>query len=99
MTGGINDIDTNPIPETGGGGRRNRNTALLLLLHPVHCGIAVMSLTHTVIDSRIEQNPFRRGGLSGIDVRHYADITGFIKGVLSRHDVLLSLTWVKSKNI
>jgi hypothetical protein len=36
-----------------------------------------MSLTKAIVDTRVVQDAFAGGGLAGIDVRHYADITGF----------------------
>jgi len=48
----VDDIDTvlgkgtiHPLPEAGGGSRRDRDAALLFLLHPVHDGSAVVDLT------------------------------------------------------
>ena len=36
VSGGVNDVDLVLLPETGGSSGGNGNTALLLLLHPVH---------------------------------------------------------------
>src|SRR5881628_3271384 len=38
----IDDIDAMVVPEARSGGRRDRDTALLFLLHPVHRGSAFM---------------------------------------------------------
>jgi hypothetical protein len=62
-------------PETGSCGRGNGNTSLLLLLHPVHHGSAVMHFSDLVRDTGIEQDPFRRGGLAGIDMGHDAYVS------------------------
>src|SRR6185437_1290208 len=63
-----------PAPEAGGGRRRDRDAALLLLLHPVHGGRAIMNLTNLVALPRVVEDALRGGGLAGIDVRHDADI-------------------------
>jgi hypothetical protein len=38
-----------------------------------------MRLTQLVIDAGVEQNPFRRGGLAGINVSHDSDISRFFQ--------------------
>ncbi len=38
VTRSINNVDADVAPDTGSGSGRNRNAALLLLLHPVHGG-------------------------------------------------------------
>jgi hypothetical protein len=61
-------------PEARRRGRRDRDAALLLLLHPVHDGGALVDFADLVRDPGIEQNPFRRRRLAGIDVGHDADV-------------------------
>ena len=74
----INDIDAilfaKAIP--AGGGRRagDRDAALALLLHPVHGGGAFIHGTDLVGHTRIEQDAFRRRGLTRVDVRHDPDV-------------------------
>ena len=53
---------------------RNRNAALLLLLHPVHGGGAVMDFADLVGLAGVEEDTLRRRRLAGIDMRHDADI-------------------------
>jgi hypothetical protein len=36
-----------------------------------------MHLTELVVDAGVVENPLRSGGLSGVDVRHDADISSF----------------------
>ncbi len=73
---GVDDIDSMTIPRAGGSGGGNGDTSLLLLLHPVHGGGAIMGLTDLVVDACIIQDSFGGGGLTGIDMRHDADVTG-----------------------
>src|SRR5208282_4248668 len=74
VAGGIDNVDPDVAPGTGRRRRRNRDAALLLLLHPVHDGRAFMHLADTVRLSRIKQDALRRRGLPGIDVGHDADV-------------------------
>jgi hypothetical protein len=82
VAGRIDDVDAMLIelfahaaPEAGGGRRCNGNTALLFLLHPVHHGGAVMDFAYLVRNTGVKQNPFRRGGLAGIDMGHDANVS------------------------
>ena len=70
----VDDVDAVALPETGGGGGGNGDPALLLLLHPVHGGGAVMDLADLVGPAGVIEDALRRGGLTGIDVGHDADI-------------------------
>src|SRR5215831_6919014 len=58
MTGGIYNVDPEGLIETlpGGSGcrRRDRNTALALLLHPVHRGGTVVDFADLIGHTRIE---------------------------------------------
>ena len=74
VAGRINNVDANVAPGAGRRRGRNRDSALLLLLHPVHGGSAFVHLSDAVRPSRIKQDALRRSGLPGIDVRHDADI-------------------------
>ena len=79
MARGVNDVDLVLVPETGGGSRGNGDTALLLLLHPVHGGSTVVHLTNLVSDTRVEQDALSSGGLTGVNVRHDADVANLIQ--------------------
>ena len=83
---GVDDIDAVALPEASGRSARDRDAALLLLRHPVHGGGAFMGLTELVVDARVEQNAFRRGRLTGVDVRHDANVSCVFKGILSGHN-------------
>ncbi len=74
MTGGIDDVDSMILPETGRRGRGDGDSALLLLRHPVHRRRAVVNLTHLVVDARVVEDSLRRSRLTSIDVSHDADI-------------------------
>ena len=74
VAGRINNVDANVAPGAGRRRGRNRNAALLLLLHPVHRRSAFVHLSDAVRLSRIKQDALRRSGLSGIDVGHDADV-------------------------
>ena len=83
---GVDDVDAVALPEASGRSARDRDAALLLLRHPVHGGGAFMGLTELVVDARVEQNTFRRGRLTGVDVRHDANVSCVFKGILSGHN-------------
>ena len=98
MARSVDDVDTGlgelilgALPVAGGCRGGDGDTTLLLLLHPVHGGRALVGLANLVIDARIVQNALRRGGLSCINVGHDADISCVFQCNLSRHTVLLFL--------
>src|SRR5215469_1919728 len=74
VAGCIDDVDADVAPEACGSGRRDGDTALLLLLHPVHRGGAFVHFADTVRDARIKKDALSRSGLAGIDVGHDADV-------------------------
>ena len=81
----IDDVDTMIFPVAGRCSRRDRDTALLLLDHPVHRGCAIVDFADLVVDARVEEDTFRCRRLTGIDVCHDADITSLFKGIFSWH--------------
>jgi hypothetical protein len=92
VPGGVDDVDAvlgegqvHALPEAGGGRRRDRDAALLLLLHPVHRGGAVVHLTDLVVHAGVEQDALGGGGLAGIDVRGDADVAVALDGGLAGH--------------
>src|SRR6266511_3892386 len=77
---GIDDLDGVALPLALGGGGGDGDAALLLLLHPVHDRGALVHLTDLVRDPGVEQDALGRGGLTGIDVRHDADVAELGEG-------------------
>jgi hypothetical protein len=69
-------LDPMVLPEAGGRRGRDGDPALLLLDHPVHRGRALVDLADLVRLPRIEEDALGRGRLTGIDVRHDADVPG-----------------------
>ena len=71
---GVDDVDLVVVPVAGRRGGRDRDAALLLLLHPVHRRRTVVRLTDLVVDPGVEQDPLGGRRLAGIDVSHDADV-------------------------
>src|SRR6187401_2809705 len=79
VTGGVDDVDLVVLPPAGRRGGRDRDAALLLLLHPVHRGGALVDLADLVRDAGVEEDALGGGGLAGIDVRHDADVADLLE--------------------
>ncbi len=67
------------FPVAGGSSRGNGDTTFLFLFHPVHRSSTIVSFTDLMVYTGVIQNTFRGCGLTGIDVRHDADISGFFQ--------------------
>ena len=78
VAGGVDDVDAVALPLAGGGRGGDRDAALLLLLHPVHHGGALVHLTHLVRATRVEEDALRGRRLTGVDVRHDPDVSGLL---------------------
>src|SRR4051812_30812475 len=89
VPGGVDDVDVEAVPGALRRGRRDGDAALLLLLHPVHRGRAVVDLTDLVVDTGVEEDALRRRGLAGVDVRHDPDVAGLGELGLLGHLLLL----------
>ncbi len=80
---GVNQVDfifvAVVLPESGSSGRSNCDTALLLLLHPVHCSSTVVHFTDFVSKTGVEKDTLGGSGLTGIDMSHNADIARIFK--------------------
>ena len=79
VAGGVDDVDLVVLPPAGRRGGRDGDAALLLLLHPVHGGGALVDLTDLVGDAGVEQDALGGGGLAGVDVRHDADVADLVE--------------------
>src|SRR5262249_3893105 len=80
VAGRVDDVDAMIAPEAGGGGRGDGDAALLLLLHPVHGGGALMDLADLVGAAGVIEDALGRRRLAGIDVGHDADVSVAIEG-------------------
>ena len=76
---GVDDVDLVVVPEAGHRGGGDGDAALLLLLHPVGGRRAVVRLTDLVVDTGVEEDAFGRGGLTGVDVGHDADVADLVQ--------------------
>ena len=66
---------------------RDRNTTFLFLLHPVHGGVAIVDFADLVGLTGVIQNALGGRRLTGIDVRHDADIAiSLERGYAARHE-------------
>ena len=99
VSGGVDDVEAmlrqglvHALPERGGGSGLDRDATLLLLLHPVHGGSAVVHFTDLVALAGVEQDALGRGGLAGIDVGHDAEIAVTLDGSGAGHGSL-SISW------
>ena len=82
------------VPLAGRRGRRDRDAALLLLLHPVHRGRALVDLADLVGAAGVVEDPLGRRRLAGVDVGHDPDVAGLLEGELARHGkASLSVCW------
>nr|AHE14890.1 hypothetical protein asmbl_2 [uncultured bacterium] len=76
VPGGVDDVDVVTVPGALGRGGGDGDAALLLLLHPVHRGRAVVDFTDLVVDAGVEEDALGGRRLAGVDVRHDPDVPG-----------------------
>ena len=81
VAGRVDDVDAmlgemvvHPLPEAGSGRGGDRDPALLLLLHVVHDGGAVVHLADLVRDTGVEKDALGRRRLAGVDVCRDTDV-------------------------
>ena len=75
MAGRVDNIQALAVPERRRGGRRDRDAALLLLLHEIHGGGTVMHFANFVRLAGIIQDALGGRGLAGVDMRHDPEIS------------------------
>ncbi len=85
VAGRVDDVDAVVVPLAGRRSGGDRDAALLLLLHPVHRGGALVDLTDLVGATGVVEDPLGGRGLAGVDVRHDPDVPGVLEGELTRH--------------
>ena len=82
VAGRVDDIDAVVFPEAGRRGGRDRDAALLLLLHPVHGGGAVVHFADLVALAGVIEDALGRRRLAGIDVGADADVAIVVRAGL-----------------
>src|SRR3954465_14110614 len=90
MARGVEDVDAMVVPLTCGGGGGDRDPTLLLLLHPVHDGSALVDLAHLVGAAGVVEDALGRRRLARIDVGHDSDVPSLFEGKAAGHDPVLS---------
>src|SRR6201999_2340862 len=87
----VDDVDPVVLPEAGRRGGRDGDAALLLLLHEVHRGGAVMDFADLMGLAGVIEDALGRRRLAGIDVRGNADVPVHVKRCYAGHG--RSLVW------
>ena len=100
MSGRIDDVDSvfieltvHTAPKTSGRSGRNGDTALLLLLHPIHGGSTIVNLTNLVRNPGVKKNAFSSSGFTGINVGTNSDIAIAVNRGFASH-VNTSSLWI-----
>ena len=88
VAGSVDNIDTMVFPETSSCSGSDGYTSLLLLRHPVHGSVAVVGLTDFMVYTRVKQYTLCGSCFTGVDMRHYTNISCFFKSDLSWHNIL-----------
>ncbi len=89
VAGRVDDVQALAVPRGRGRGGRDRDAPLLLLLHPVHGGGAVVDFADLMGLAGIVEDTFGRRRLPGIDVRHDAEIAIVFDRVTTGHRSIL----------
>ena len=82
---GVDDVEALAVPDRGGGRGGDGDPPLLLLLHPVHGGRAVMDFADLMALAGVVEDPLRGRGLPGIDVGHDAEVSVVLDFVGAGH--------------
>ncbi len=81
----INEVHAMPLPKTRRCRRRDRDTTLLLLLHPVHGRFTFVHFTDLVLLSGVEKHALRTRRFTGVNVCDDPEVSGEFKGIFSWH--------------
>src|SRR5690606_28848582 len=76
-------------PEGRGRGRGDRDAPLLLLLHPVHGGSAIVGFPDLVRLASVEQDALGRRRLAGVDMRHNTEVSVILDFIFAGHRMYL----------
>src|SRR5437667_413775 len=82
----VDNVDPMVLPEAGGRRRCDRDAALLLLRHPIHRRRAFMDLADFIRTPGVVEDPLGGRGLTGVDMRHDADVSVSVEGCAACHD-------------
>src|SRR6201999_2850935 len=91
VAGGVDDVQALAVPERGGRGRRDRNAALLLLLHPVHRRGTFVHFADLVALAGVIKDALGGRGLAGIDMRHDTEVAVVLYGMNAGHGLFLRI--------
>src|SRR5690606_2106492 len=85
VAGRIDNADLVIEPVCRGGGRRNGDSALALLIHGVHRGGALVDLAHAMDHSSIVEDALGRRRLAGINMGNNANIPDSFQRIISHN--------------
>lgn len=71
----VDNVNSVILPGTGCRSRRNGDSSLLFLFHPVHGGSSLVDLSNLVRLSSVVQDTFGGGRFTRIDVRHNTNVS------------------------
>ena len=93
----VDDVDAVVPPEAAGGRGGDGDAPLLLLLHPVHGGSAVVDLTDLVVDTGVVEDPLGRSRLARVDMGHDPDVPGPLEWVSLCHGITRRSLFVRNR--